>query len=88
MKGGGKIQRFFRWPNSHGRPAQVEKFSKAKILQKQFQCSSFQVGLSLDGFPLEFSLMKFEKTHCIMSQSLNDMHASLPDLKYRPPISS
>jgi hypothetical protein len=26
MKGGGKIQRFFRWPNSHERPAQVEKF--------------------------------------------------------------
>jgi hypothetical protein len=28
------------------------------------------------------------KTHCPISQSLDDMHASLPDLKYRPPISS
>jgi hypothetical protein len=54
MKGGGKIQRFFRWPNSHGRPAQVEKFSKMKFFQKQFQCSPFQVGLSPDGFRLEF----------------------------------
>jgi hypothetical protein len=26
------------------------------------------------------------KTHCPMSQSLDDMHASLPDLKYRPPF--
>jgi len=26
------------------------------------------------------------KTHCPMSQSLDDMHASLPDLKYRPPL--
>jgi len=52
LKGGGKIKRyfFFRWPNSHGRPAQVEKFSKVKIFQKQFQCSPFQVGLPLDGF--------------------------------------
>jgi hypothetical protein len=24
------------------------------------------------------------KTHCPMSQSLDDMHASLSDLKYRP----
>jgi len=37
LKGGGKTQRFFGWPNSHGRPAQVEKFSKMKIFQKQFQ---------------------------------------------------
>jgi len=29
--------RFFRWPSSHGRPAQVEKFSKMKNFQKQFQ---------------------------------------------------
>jgi hypothetical protein len=26
------------------------------------------------------------KTHCPMSQSLDDMHASLSDLKYRPPF--
>ena len=50
MKGGGKIQIYFRWPNFHGRPAQVEKFSKVKIFQKQFQCSPFHVGLPLDGF--------------------------------------
>ena len=58
---GGKIERFFRWPNSHGRSVQVEKFSRVKIFQKQFQCSLFQVGLPLDGFRLEFSLMKFAK---------------------------
>jgi hypothetical protein len=33
MKGGGKIQRFFLWPNSHGQLAQVEKFSKIKNFQ-------------------------------------------------------
>jgi hypothetical protein len=26
------------------------------------------------------------KTHYLMSQSLDDIHASLPDLKYRPPF--
>jgi hypothetical protein len=26
------------------------------------------------------------KTHCLMSQILDDMHASLPVLKYRPPF--
>jgi hypothetical protein len=25
---GGKTHKFFRWLNSHGQPAQVEKFSK------------------------------------------------------------
>jgi hypothetical protein len=40
----------FQVAKFHGRPAQVEKFSKVKIFQKQFQCSSFQVGLPLDGF--------------------------------------
>ena len=50
LKGGGKIERFFWWPNSHGRPVHVEKFSKMIIFQKQFQCSPFQVGLPLDGF--------------------------------------
>jgi len=34
FKEGGKTQRFFRWPNSHGQPAQVEKFSKMKTFQK------------------------------------------------------
>jgi hypothetical protein len=86
MKGGGKIQRFFRWPNSHGRPAQVEKFSKMKFFQKQFQCSPFQVGLSPDGFRLEFFSNEICKNHCPMSQSSDDMHAFLPDLKYRPPF--
>jgi len=37
FEGGGETQRFFRWPNSHGRPVQVEKFSKIKNFQKQFQ---------------------------------------------------
>jgi hypothetical protein len=47
MKGGGKIQRFFMWLNSHGRPAQVEKFSKVKNFPKQFQSWPFQVGFLL-----------------------------------------
>lgn len=37
LERGGKILIFFRWPNSHGRPARVEKFSKVKNFQKQFQ---------------------------------------------------
>jgi len=85
MKGGGKIKRFFRWPNSHGRPAQVEKLSKVKIFQKQFQCSPFQVGLPLDRLCLEFFSNEIYKNHYPMSQSLDDMHVSLPDLTYRPP---
>jgi hypothetical protein len=34
--------------------------------------------------PLEFFSYEICKTHCPMSQSLDDMHASLPVLKYRP----
>jgi hypothetical protein len=51
MKGGGKIQRFFRWPNSNGRPAQVksEKFSKAISI---LAVSSWP---SLDGFRQKFA---------------------------------
>jgi len=45
MKGGGKLQRFFGWFNSHGRPVQVENFSKLKNFQKQFLSWSFQGGL-------------------------------------------
>jgi hypothetical protein len=68
IKEGGKTQRFFSWPNSHGRPAQVEKFSKMKNFQKQFQ--------SLAISKLVFHLMDFVgifcneicKTHCSMSQ--------------------
>jgi hypothetical protein len=37
IKESGKTQTFSSWPNSHGRPAQVEKFSKMKNFQKQFQ---------------------------------------------------
>jgi hypothetical protein len=59
---------------------------RLKIFQKQFQCSPFQVGLPLDGFRLEFFSNEICKNHCPVSQSLDDMHASLPDLKYRPPF--
>jgi hypothetical protein len=84
---------FFRQPNSHGQPAQVEKLSEVKFFQKQFQCLPFQclpfqVGLPLDRFRLEFFSNEICKSHCPMPQSLDDMHASLPDLKYRPPMSS
>jgi hypothetical protein len=34
--------------------------------------------------PVKDFFYEFCKTHCPMSQSLEDMHASLPDLKYKP----
>jgi hypothetical protein len=58
--------------------------SKVKNFQKQFQPWPFQVGLHLMDSVRIFSY-EICKTHCPMSQSLDDMHASLPDLKYRPP---
>jgi hypothetical protein len=45
---------FFRWPNSHGRPAQDDKFSKMKNFNNYFDLWPFQVGLPLDGFRLNF----------------------------------
>jgi hypothetical protein len=77
---GGKTQRFFKWPNSHRRPAQVEKFSKAISIFGHFKLA-FHLMDSARIFSYEIC-----KTHCPMSQSLDDMHASLPDLKYRPPF--
>ena len=83
---GGKTQRFFSWPDSHGRPAQVEKILKN---------DKFSKAISIFGhFKLAFHLMdsvgifssEICKTHSPMSQSLDDMHASLPVLKYRPPF--
>jgi hypothetical protein len=35
-----KKQRFFEWPNSHERPAHVEKFSKAFSILGHFKVAS------------------------------------------------
>jgi hypothetical protein len=84
FEGGGKTQRFFRWLNSHGRPAQVEKFSKNKKFSKAISIfGHFKLAFHLKDSARIFSY-EICKTHCPMSQSLDDMHASLPDLKYRP----
>jgi len=65
---GRETQRFFRWPNSHGRPAQVEKILKN---------DKFSKAISIFGhFKLAFHLMdsarifsnEISKTHCPMSQ--------------------
>jgi hypothetical protein len=67
---------------------------RLKISQKMKKISTT---ISIFGhFKLAFHLMdsvgifstEICKTHSPMSQSLDDMHASLPILKYRPPISS
>ena len=34
----------------------------------------------------DFSFEIYKKKHCSMFQSLDDMHASLPDLKYKSPF--
>jgi hypothetical protein len=81
-----KTQRFFRWPINHGLPAQVKK-----ILKNEKNLTAIWI---FGHFKLAFHLMdsagifSYEicKTYCPMSQSLDDMHASLPVLKYRPPF--
>jgi len=62
---------------------------RLKILKSE----KFSKAISIFGhFKLVFHLMdsarifsnEISKTHCPMSQILDDMHASLPVLKYRP----
>ena len=69
----------------------IGRLPRLKILKSE----KFSTVISIFGhFKLAFHLMDFVgifsyeicKTHCPMSQSLDDMHASLPDLKYRPPF--
>jgi hypothetical protein len=57
-----------------------EKFSKAISIFGHFKLAFH----SMDSARIFF--YEICKTHCPMSQSLDDMHASLPDLKYRPPL--
>jgi hypothetical protein len=79
-----KYRVFFGWPNSHGQPAQVMNFSKMRKFSKVFPIfGHFQVAF-LWWIPSGISLVNLCKTHCSISQSLDDMHAFLPDLKYRP----
>jgi hypothetical protein len=86
FEGGGKTHRFFKWPNSHGRPAQDEKFSRNEKFSTTISiCGHFNLAFHLMDSARIFSY-EICKTHYPMSQSLDDMHASLPDLKYRPPF--
>jgi len=81
-----KTQRFFRWPISHGRPAQVKKILKnEKILTAIWIFGHFKLAFHLMDSAGIFSY-EICKTYCPMSQCLDDMHASLPVLKYRPPF--
>jgi hypothetical protein len=50
-----------------------------------FNLCHFKVALHLKDLVRDFSC-EICKTRCPMSQSLDDMHASLPDLKYRSPF--
>jgi len=81
-----KHRDFFRWPNSHGRPAQVEKILKNEKFSKAISIfGHFKSAFHLMDSARIFSY-KIWKTHCPISQSLDDMYASLPVLKYRPPF--
>jgi hypothetical protein len=79
-----KIKRFFMWPNSHGRPAQVKNFSKVKNFQRHFQFLAISRWPSFWWIPPGIFLMNFGKTHLFNVLESNDTHASLSDLKYRP----
>jgi len=57
-----------------------EKFSKSN-----FNLSHFKAAFHLMDPVKDFSC-ELCKTHCPMSQRLDDMHASLLYLKYRPPF--
>jgi len=51
-------------------------------LPSNFNLGHFKVAFHLMDLDRNFSC-EICKTHCPMSQSLDDMHASLPVLKYR-----
>jgi len=74
---------FFLRPNSRGQPAQVKISQRWKIFKSNFKLGHFKVAFHLMDLVRDFSY-EVCKTRCPMSQSLDDMHASLPDLKYRP----
>jgi hypothetical protein len=54
--------------------------------QKHFQFWPFLRWSSLWWIPSRIAFMKFAKMHYSMFQSLDDIHASVPDLKYRSPF--
>ena len=72
-------------PDSHRQPAQVKISHRWKIFKSNFNLGHFKVAFRLIDLDRDFSC-EVCKTHCPMSQSLDDMHASLSDLKYRPPF--
>jgi hypothetical protein len=65
----------------------LKNSQKLKFFKSYFNVLHFKLAFRLMDSVRIFS-NKIYNTHCPMSQSLNDMHASLPDLKYRPLISS
>jgi len=60
-------------------------FSKVKDFQEHFQFLAFLRWLSFWWIPSRISFMNLCKTHCSISQSLDDIHASL-HLKYMLPF--
>jgi hypothetical protein len=76
---------FFLLPNSRGRPTQVKISLRWKFSKSDFKLGPFKVAFHLMDLVRDFSY-KVCKTRCPMSQSLDDMLAYLPDLKYRPPF--
>ena len=63
----------------------LKNSQKKKIFKSNFNPGHFKLAFHLMDFVGIFS-NEICKTRCPMSQSLDDMHASLPDLKYRPPF--
>jgi len=76
---------FFLLPNSRGRPTQVKISLRWKFSKSDFKLGHFKVAFHLMDLLIDFSY-EVCKTRCPMSQSLDDMLAYLPDLKYRPPF--
>jgi len=68
-----------------GSLSKLKNSQKWKFFKSNFNVRHFKLAFHLMNSVRIFSY-DICKTHCTMSQSLNDMHASLPDLKYRPPF--
>ena len=65
----------------------LKNSQKWKFFKSNFNPGHFKLAFHLMDSVGIFS-NEICKTRYLISQSLDDMHASLPDLKYRPPISS
>jgi len=63
----------------------LKNSQKWNIFKSNFNLGHFKLAFHLMDSVIIFS-NEICKTHCPMSQSLDNMHISLPDLKYRPPF--